>query len=188
MGSDISKFYNKIKSHFQTNEPKRILLLGLDAAGKTTILYRLKLGETITTIPTLGFNLQQIQYKNLTFVIWDIGGQDKIRKLWNHYFDNSIALIFVVDSSDHNRIDEASEELHKLMNNEILGNIPILVYANKQDQIHSLNTIELAKKMDLLQIKSRKWYIQSCSALNGEGIDEGLDWLAKILSKNNKSI
>lgn len=186
MGLSISKFYNRIKLRLNTKEPKRILLLGLDAAGKTTILYKLKIGEIITTIPTIGFNLEQVEYKNLTFVIWDIGGQDKIRKLWNYYFQNTMALIFVVDASDDNRIDEASEELHKLMNHEALGNIPVLIYANKQDQIHSLNGIEIAEKFSLLQIKSRKWYIQPCSALSGEGVYEGLDWLANTLEKLDK--
>jgi small GTP-binding protein len=110
MGIPISKFYNKLKGLFESNEPKRLLLLGLDAAGKTTILYKLKMGEIVTTIPTIGFNVEEVKYKNLTFVIWDIGGQDKIRKLWNYYFQGSMALIYVVDSSDQNRLEEASEE------------------------------------------------------------------------------
>jgi ADP-ribosylation factor protein 1 len=83
----------------------RILMVGLDAAGKTTILYKLKLGEVVTTIPTIGFNVETVEYKNISFTVWDVGGQDKIRPLWRHYYQNTQGLIFVVDSNDRDRID-----------------------------------------------------------------------------------
>jgi small GTP-binding protein len=185
MGIPISKFYNKLKGLFESNEPKRLLLLGLDSAGKTTILYKLKMGEIVTTIPTIGFNVEEVKYKNLTFVIWDIGGQDKIRKLWNYYFQGSMALIYVVDSSDQNRLEEASEELHKLLNEDELSNIPVLIYANKQDNPNSLNASQLADAFNMYQIKSHKWFIQPSCASNGNGIYEGLDWLANTLNEKN---
>jgi small GTP-binding protein len=181
MGLFESKFYNKIKNVFKTNQPKRILLLGLDAAGKTTILYKLKINEFVTTIPTIGFNLEEVKYKNLKMTIWDVGGQDKIRKLWKYYYNGSMALIFVVDSNDHNRIEEAQEELHKLLNEDELNDIPVLIYANKQDNEDAMTTKELAQKLMLYPIKSRQWYIQPSCAINGVGIYEGLDWLASIL-------
>ncbi|KAI3980548.1 hypothetical protein MKX01_025113 [Papaver californicum] len=78
----------------------RILMVGLDAAGKTTIIYKLKLGEIVTTIPTIGFNVETVEYKNVSFTVWDVGGQDKIRPLWRHYFQNTQGLIFVIDSND----------------------------------------------------------------------------------------
>lgn len=96
----------------------RILMVGLDAAGKTTILYKLKLGEIVTTIPTIGFNVETVEYKNICFTVWDVGGQDKIRPLWRHYFQNTDGLIFVVDSNDRERIEEASKELQ--VSNNIL--------------------------------------------------------------------
>merc|ERR1712182_60385 len=83
----------------------RILMVGLDAAGKTTILYKLKLGEVVTTIPTIGFNVETVEYKNISFTVWDVGGQDKIRPLWRHYYQNTQGLIFVVDSNDRDRIE-----------------------------------------------------------------------------------
>ena len=92
--------------------------VGLDAAGKTTILYKLKLGEIVTTIPTIGFNVETVEYKNISFTVWDVGGQDKIRPLWRHYFQNTQGLIFVVDSNDRERIDGengAKEELHRMV-------------------------------------------------------------------------
>ena len=93
----------------------RILMVGLDAAGKTTILYKLKLGEIVTTIPTIGFNVETVEYKNISFTVWDVGGQDKIRPLWRHYFQNTQGLIFVVDSNDRERASEAKDELTKML-------------------------------------------------------------------------
>ena len=81
-------------------------MLGYDGAGKTTILYKLKLGEAVSTVPTIGFNVDKVQYKNLEMTIWDIGGQEKLRNLWHHYFQNTNALIFVVDSCDSDRLEE----------------------------------------------------------------------------------
>lgn len=91
--------------------------VGLDAAGKTTILYKLKLGEIVTTIPTIGFNVETVEYKNICFTVWDVGGQDKIRPLWRHYFQNTQGLIFVVDSNDRDRINEAEKELQNMVIN-----------------------------------------------------------------------
>lgn len=96
MGLTISSLFTRLFGKKQV----RILMVGLDAAGKTTILYKLKLGEVVTTIPTIGFNVETVEYKNISFTVWDVGGQDKIRPLWRHYFQNTHGLIFVVDSND----------------------------------------------------------------------------------------
>jgi len=115
------------------NKEMRILMLGLDAAGKTTVLYKLKLGEIVTTIPTIGFNVETVNYNNINFTVWDVGGQDKIRPLWRHYYQNTQGLIFVVDSNDPGRIDEARDELQKVMGEDELKGAVLLVLANKQD-------------------------------------------------------
>merc|ERR1711925_61057 len=96
----------------------KILMVGLDAAGKTTILYKLKLGEIVTTIPTIGFNVETVEYKNISFTVWDVGGQDKIRPLWRHYFQNTQGLIFVVDSNDRERAQEAKGELNRMLSGD----------------------------------------------------------------------
>merc|ERR1712038_1102366 len=101
--------------------------------GKTTILYKLRLGEVITTIPTVGFNVEVVEYKNINFTVWDVGGQDKIRKLWRHYYMGTQGLIFVVDSSDRDRIENACEELMKMVHEDEMRDAIILVFANKQD-------------------------------------------------------
>ncbi|XP_067880853.1 ADP-ribosylation factor 1-like 2 isoform X1 [Heterodontus francisci] len=111
----------------------RILMVGLDAAGKTTILYKLKLGEIVTTIPTIGFNVETVEYKNISFTVWDVGGQDKIRPLWRHYFQNTQGLIFVVDSNDRERVTEAREELMRMLTEDELKDAVLLVFANKQE-------------------------------------------------------
>jgi len=158
-------------------------MVGLDAAGKTTILYKLKLGEVVTTIPTIGFNVETVEYKNISFTVWDVGGQDKIRPLWRHYFQNTQGLIFVVDSNDRERIQEAADELDKMMKEEELQNAVLLVFANKQDLPNALSVAEVTEKLSLHNFKARKWYVQASCAGQGTGLYEGLDWLSNELSK-----
>ncbi|KAH8852237.1 ADP-ribosylation factor 1 [Schistosoma japonicum] len=124
-------FFTSLRNYFNKMEA-RILMVGLDAAGKTTILYKLKLGEVVTTIPTIGFNVETLQYKNINLTVWDVGGQDKIRPLWRHYFQNTQGLIFVVDSNDSERIGEAADELHRMLREDELRDAVLLVLANKQ--------------------------------------------------------
>ena len=127
MGNLISSLFEKL---FEKREA-RILMLGLDAAGKTTILFKLKLGEVVQSIPTIGFNVETVEFKNCKFNVWDVGGQDKIRPMWKHYYSNAEGLIFVVDSSDRNRIGKAKEELKKMLAEEDLKDTVLLVLANK---------------------------------------------------------
>jgi len=115
------------------NKEMRVVMLGLDAAGKTTILYKLHIGEVLSTVPTLGFNVEKVQYKNVVFTVWDVGGQEKLRPLWRHYFNNTDGLIFVIDSLDRDRIDRAKEEFGSIINDPFMRNSAILVFANKQD-------------------------------------------------------
>jgi len=164
------------------NKKARILLLGLDAAGKTTILYKLKLGELINTVPTIGFNVETVQYKRISFTMWDVGGQSKIRPLWKHYFNNSDALIWVVDSADAERLDEAAEELASVLQEEELKACTILVLANKQDMPGALSMAELTSRLRLAETAGqRKWLVQSTVATTGEGMYEGLDWLSRTV-------
>lgn len=158
-------------------------MVGLDAAGKTTILYKLKLGEIVTTIPTIGFNVETVEYKNISFTVWDVGGQDKIRPLWRHYFTNTQGLIFVVDSNDRERIAEANDELQKMLQEEELSDAMLLVFANKQDLPNAYSISEITDKLGLHSVKSRKWYVQGTCATQGTGLYEGLDWLSNELTK-----
>lgn len=171
MGGQLSKVMSKI---FGSKE-MRLLMLGLDAAGKTTILYKLKLGQDVTTIPTVGFNVETVTYKNVKFNVWDVGGQDKIRPLWRHYFSGMFAstlltsphlkqiestaliillfpgtqgLIFVIDSSDRTRMDEARQELHRIINDREMKDSLLLVFANKQDLKEGKSPVGLSTNKD----------------------------------------
>ncbi|CAN7988908.1 unnamed protein product [Ixodes hexagonus] len=179
MGLTISSIFTRLFGKKQV----RILMVGLDAAGKTTILYKLKLGEIVTTIPTIGFNVETVEYKNICFTVWDVGGQDKIRPLWRHYFQNTQGLIFVVDSNDRERSSEAQDELQKMLNEDELRDAVLLVFANKQDLPNAMPASELTDKLGLNNLRNRSWYIQATCATQGTGLYEGLDWLSNELSK-----
>ncbi|KAL5165630.1 ADP-ribosylation factor 2 [Glycine soja] len=172
----------KLFSRLFAKKEMRILMVGLDAAGKTTILYKLKLGEIVTTIPTIGFNVETVEYKNISFTVWDVGGQDKIRPLWRHYFQNTQGLIFVVDSNDRDRVVEARDELHRMLNEDELRDAVLLVFANKQDLPNAMNAAEITDKLGLHSLRQRHWYIQSTCATSGEGLYEGLDWLSNNIA------
>nr|QXF29018.1 Arf1c [Vischeria sp. CAUP Q 202] len=181
MGSIFSTILDTISGWGQSE--KRILMLGLDAAGKTTILYRLQLGEDVHSVPTIGFNVEQVNYKNISFTIWDVGGQDKLRALWRHYFKDNDAIIWVVDTADRDRIDEAKSELHKLLAEPMLSDSIVLVYANKADLPNAVPAGELVQRFELdTSIGQRRaWYVQPSCATTGEGLFEGLDWLSSKL-------
>ncbi|KYQ88486.1 ADP-ribosylation factor [Tieghemostelium lacteum] len=176
--------FGKIFSRFFGKKDMRILMVGLDAAGKTTILYKLKLGEIVTTIPTIGFNVETVEFKNINFTVWDVGGQDKIRPLWRHYFQNTQGLIFVVDSNDRERIQEACDELQKMLNEDELRDAVLLVFCNKQDLPNAMSVAEVTDKLNLHSLRQRKWYIQSTCATSGDGLYEGLDWLSNTLTQS----
>jgi len=175
-------------SLFKRFSDKRVLLLGLDAAGLTTILYKLRLGEVVTSIPTIGFNVEQVMYKRLCMTVWDVGGQDKIRKLWRYYYQGSDALIFVVDSSDAERFSEARDELHAMLADDSLRGIPVLVLANKCDLPTAASVAEVAADLNLSKLRTHKWYVQASSAISGDGLYEGLDWLASALTSQTRSL
>lgn len=179
MGLTISSVLTRLFGKRQM----RILMVGLDAAGKTTILYKLKLGEIVTTIPTIGFNVETVEYKNICFTVWDVGGQGKIRPLWRHYFQNTQGLIFVVDSNDRERIGEVELELSNMLQEDELRDAVLLVFANKQDLPNAMSAAELTDKLHLNQIRNRRWYIQATCASQGNGLYEGLDWLSNELAK-----
>lgn len=183
MGLNFSKVWERM---FGKKE-MRILMVGLDAAGKTTILYKLKLGEVVTTIPTIGFNVETVEYKNISFTVWDVGSNDKIRPLWRHYYQNTSAVIFVVDSNDRERINTARDELHRMLNEDKLRDSVLLVFANKQDLPNALSSAEMTDKLGLGQMRNRRWYIQACCATTGDGLYEGLDWLSTALSKKGSA-
>ena len=210
-----------------------ILLLGLDSAGKTTMIYALGLKDPIRTVPTIGFNIETTWYikPDIEINTWDVGGRDKLRDLWRHYYPGTNAIIFVVDSADKMRLNTAKEELHLLLDEFELRNAVLLVFANKQDlpysftsdeigaylQLHEMVDIEyndiwnclyqqntlidtynipigiikivvsylpkVAKPSD--KINGRPYFVQGCSAINRDGLYDGLQWLNNQLPSTN---
>ncbi len=125
-----------------------------------------------------GFNVESVQYKNISFTVWDVGGQDKIRPLWRHYYEDAQGVIFVVDSNDPGRFGEARGELQSMLNEAELRDAALLVYANKQDLPNARSVAEVTNALELSALKGRKWYIQGCCGPSGQGLYEGLDWLS----------
>merc|ERR1719398_670738 len=155
MGLTFTKLFKSLIS----KQAKKMVMVGLDAAGKTTVLYSLKLGEVVATCPTIGFNVETVEYKNVSFTVWDIGGQDKIRKLWRYYYQGTDGAIFIVDSSDRDRIEDAREELFKMLNEEEMRDAVVLVFANKQDLPCAMDAAEVTDKLGLHNLRHRQWFI-----------------------------
>lgn len=167
-------------------EELRILLLGLDNAGKTTLLKVLAAEDISHITPTQGFNIKSVQSAGFKLNVWDIGGQRKIRPYWHNYFENTDVLIYVIDSSDRKRFDETNQELAELLDEEKLHGVPLLIYANKQDLLNAARPSEITDGLSLHTIRGRAWQIQGCSAYTKEGVKEGLEWVSKTVVKTSK--
>jgi len=179
MGSTLSSLFSRLFGKKQV----KILMVGLDEAGKTTILYKLKLGEVVTTYPTFGFNVENLECKNICFTVWDVNSQDRMRPLWRHYYPGMEAIIFVVDSNDRERLIEAREEFQRVVQDDQLIDAVFLILANKQDIPNAMNVYELTDKLGLHELlQNRMWHIQATSATQGYGLYEGLEWLSDELS------
>ena len=170
-----------------SDHPSQILMVGLDAAGKTTVLYKLKMNETIATIPTIGFNVETVKpAKNVSFTVWDVGGQDKIRPLWRHYFSGAQGLVYVVDSSDRSRFDEAKNELDWILESDEMVGVPVVILANKQDLPRAATPSDVAMRLGLDKLRNRKWYVQGTSALTGDGIYDAMKELSTLVKEYQK--
>lgn len=161
----------------------RILILGLDNAGKTTVVKRL-CGQPIDTIePTLGFSIETLDYDDkYQLHLWDIGGQSSIRAYWRNYFEKTDGLVWVVDTGDHHRMELVRHELQQLLQQERLAGATLLVLANKQDVPNAMTAVEVTSALQLkehIQYENRHWAIFGCSAVTGEGLEGGVDWLVR---------
>ncbi|KAK4526515.1 hypothetical protein GAYE_SCF25G4431 [Galdieria yellowstonensis] len=174
MGIWFAKLWRRL---YRIQELK-VCMIGLDNAGKTTILYRLHLGDVVITTPTIGSNVEQVKCRNLLFQVWDLGGQDSLREAWQTYFVNTQAIIFVVDSCDRERFDLSRKELLRVLRMENLSKAVLLVFANKQDLKQAASAAEISESLGLYDIKTHSWTIQPCSAVTGEGLLEGMEWIA----------
>ncbi|KAM6196221.1 ADP-ribosylation factor-like protein 3 isoform 1-T1 [Sarcoramphus papa] len=164
----------------------RIVLLGLDNAGKTTLLKRLASEEVSTITPTQGFNIKSIHSHGFKLNVWDIGGQRSIRPYWRKYLGSTDLLIYVIDSADQKRFEETGQELAELTEEESLTGVPLLVFANKQDLVTAAPAAEIAEGLSLHTYRDREWQIQACSALSGEGVQDGMNWISSQIMNRKK--
>lgn len=156
---------------------KNVHILGLDSSGKTTILYQWVLQETLITCPTSGMNMETIEMGHLLFRFFDFSGNKSSRSFWKAYLPTAHAVIWVVDTSDKNRMDENNCVFKDIIGSECFEKKPILILANKQDVPHALETDDIIKKLELDDIHDRPWEIFSCIAKEGQGLKKPLQWL-----------
>ncbi|XP_054698111.1 ADP-ribosylation factor-like protein 3 isoform X1 [Grus americana] len=164
----------------------RIVLLGLDNAGKTTLLKHLASEEVSTIMPTQGFNIKSVHSHGFKLNVWDIGGQRSIRPYWRKYLGSTDLLIYVIDSADQKRFEETGQELAELTEEESLMGVPLLVFANKQDLVTAAPAAEIAEGLSLHTYRDREWQIQACSALSGEGVQDGMNWISSQIMNRKK--
>ncbi|XP_042216656.1 ADP-ribosylation factor-like protein 2 [Homarus americanus] len=175
-----------LKKLKQKEHEVRLLMLGLDNAGKTTVVKRF-CGEDISTIsPTYGFNIKTVEHVvdkyGYKLNIWDVGGQSSLRSYWRNYFECTDGLIWVVDSADADRLRDCQAELRKLLEEERLAGATLLVFANKQDLPEALTAEQIRDILDLNSLKTHHWYILPCSAVTGENLVAGIDWLIRDIA------
>lgn len=164
----------------------RILILGLDNAGKSTLLYKLKHDICVTTVPTIGFNVEMIEAKknrrNIALTLWDVGGQAGMRQYWKSYHQDTAGVVFVIDSSDTRRLGEARRELEHTLKSDHLRGRPVVIFANKQDVNGALTVTEITERFNFRKMCSgRDWFVQPCSASTGFGIEEGFQRMVHLI-------
>ncbi|KAL8173049.1 UNVERIFIED_CONTAM: ADP-ribosylation factor-like protein 4C [Gekko kuhli] len=183
-----------ISSNISAFQSLHIVMLGLDSAGKTTVLYRLKFNEFVNTVPTIGFNTEKIKLSNgsakgISCHFWDVGGQEKLRPLWKSYSRCTDGIIYVVDSVDVDRLEEAKTELHKVTKFAENQGTPLLVIANKQDLPRSLPVADIEKQLALQELSpATAYHVQPACAIIGEGLTEGMDRLYEMILKRRKTL
>ncbi|KAH3756855.1 adp-ribosylation factor [Pelomyxa schiedti] len=166
----------------------RVMIVGLDNAGKTTVLHRLHKGERVDSEPTLGFNVEVIETAGAKLTLWDLGGHENVRPLWSEYFTFAEGVIFVVDASESSRFKESTSELAKIMQVPSLKTAPLLVLANKQDKTGAVTSDQLGEKLGLDELaRGRPYLIQQTNARNGVGLWEGIEWLTGRLKDASKA-
>jgi len=185
----FSLFYGLWKYVF-TKDEFRVLILGVDKAGKTTLLEKLKSiylkGGGLPpdrVVPTVGLNIGRIEDANAKLVFWDLGGQVGLRAIWEKYYEEAHAIMYVIDASTASSFEDAKSALEKVIRHEHLRGAPLLIVANKQDLPGVINDEELAKFLNLKELDERPYMFQAVSAYDGRGIKSGIDWLVEQMEK-----
>lgn len=171
----------------------QVFLLGLDNAGKSTLLYKLKHNACVSTVPTIGFNVEMLDAKksrkNIALTVWDVGGQGKMREHWKSFHQDAAAVVFVVDSSDLTRLEEAQKELENTLRSDQLRGRPLVLLANKQDVNGALTVTEIKDRFNMKKIcSSRDWFVQPCSASTGVGVEEAFRRVVQMVKLPSNAV
>ncbi|KFZ64447.1 ADP-ribosylation factor-like 11, partial [Antrostomus carolinensis] len=172
----------KLISKGQHKRDARVVMLGLDFAGKSTLLYKLKTGQAVETCPTVGFNVESLQTPcHISFTLWDVGGQGSLQASWPDYLEDTNTLIFVLDSTDTARLPEAAAALEEALSHPSMAGVPVLLLANKQDMPGAVAPAELGERLRRGRLVSHRWVLRGCSAHTGQGLQEALAILGELL-------
>lgn len=174
-----------LKAFGFAKEKVNVLVVGLDNSGKTTLINHLKCKKTKVNevVPTVGFSVEEFSRHNLSFCVFDMSGQGRYRSLWESYYRDAHAIIYVLDCTDKLRMTVARDELNGLLEHADIKNkcIPVLFFANKMDLPNALSPVDCMGHMSLEDISSKPWHITSSNALSGEGVEDGIAWLGDQL-------
>ncbi|KAF3912233.1 hypothetical protein AA313_de0200543 [Arthrobotrys entomopaga] len=170
--------YSRLFETLNRNNDNRFCLVGLPGAGKSTLLYQLRLGEIETTTPSEGFNVQTIAKDTTVITSWNVGSDyDKFHPLWKHWFPNTKGLVFVVDSSNADSLNDAAVEFQALLNESLLSSTSFLVLANKMDLPDAKSIDEISQIFGLIGVRGRRWHVAATNAVSGDGLYDALEWL-----------
>ncbi|XP_047335168.1 ADP-ribosylation factor-related protein 1-like [Impatiens glandulifera] len=189
----FSLFYGLWKYVFSKTE-FHVLILGIDKTGKTTLLEKLKSQYSNAEglppdriVPTVGLNIGRLEVSNAKLVFWDLGGQLGLRSIWEKYYEEAHAVIFVVDAACPSRFQDSKSAMEKVIRHEDLQGAPLLILANKQDLSEALTSEELGRYLDLKKLDERAYMFKDVSSYNGTGIKESMDWLVEVMEKSKRT-
>ncbi|XP_058208057.1 uncharacterized protein LOC131321057 [Rhododendron vialii] len=189
----FSLFYGLWKYIFSKTE-FHVLILGIDKAGKTTLLEKLKAHYSNLEglppdriVPTVGLNIGRVEVLNSKLVFWDLGGQLGLRSIWEKYYEEAHAVVFVVDAACPSRFEDSKSALEKVLRHEDLRGAPLLILANKQDLADAVSAEELARYLDLKKLDERAYTFEGVSAYDGTGIKESVDWLVEVMERSKRT-
>ncbi|CAL0309063.1 unnamed protein product [Lupinus luteus] len=189
----FSLFYGLWKHLFSKME-LHVLILGIDKAGKTTLLEKMKSVYSNIEglphdriVPTVGLNIGRVEVANSKLVLWDLGGQAGLRSIWEKYYEEAHAVVFVVDASCPSRFEDVKSALEKVLRHEDLRGAPLLILANKQDLPEAVSAEELARYLDLKKLDERVYMFEAVSAYDGMGIRESAEWLVEVMERSKRT-
>ncbi|KAK9178767.1 hypothetical protein WN943_027960 [Citrus x changshan-huyou] len=189
----FSLFYGLWKYIFTKTE-FHVLILGIDKAGKTTLLEKLKSVYSNVEglppdriVPTVGLNIGRIEVSNSKLVFWDLGGQPGLRSIWEKYYEEAHAVVFVIDAACPSRFEDSKTALEKVLRNEDLQGAPLLILANKQDLPDAVSADELARYLDLKKLDERVCMFEAVSGYDGFGIKESVEWLVEVMERSKRT-